>query len=447
MSSRSFGDRARAVIPGGVNSGQRQIPGFGDIVITGSAGARLTDAAGRTYTDYHAAFGPTLLGYHDPDVDRALAEGLRNGPDHPGVGVTPAEIELAEEIVKLVPGIEKVLLTSTGSEATFHALRMARAVTGRRLVVKFQGCYHGWHDAVSLNIISSPDKVGTKDPVSKGILAEVLDATLVLPFNDSDAVRRCFAEHGSDIAGVILEPIPHNVGCLIPDNEFLTTLREQTTKSGSILIFDEVITGFRHALGGYQSIVDITPDLTTLGKALGNGYPIAAIGGRADLMDQFSSVPGAPVFFAGTYNGHPAVVNAALATLKKLQTEPVHDHVFSLGELARKGLADVFAELSVPAIPTGYGSVFVTYFMDGPVPKTYANLLANDAALFVGYRRRLREHGVFELPLNLKRSHASYAHTEADIEQLVEATGKAMRETLAAGSSDASIASTMGGVS
>jgi glutamate-1-semialdehyde 2,1-aminomutase len=448
LSSQSFGDRARAVIPGGVNSGQRQIPGLGDIVITATNGARITDVDGRTYTDYHAAFGPALLGYHDPDVDRALAEGLRTGPDHPGVGVTPAEVELAEEIVKLVPSIEKVLLTSTGSEATFHSLRVARAVTGRRLVVKFQGCYHGWHDSVSLNVISSPEKVGTQDPVSRGILPEVLDATLVLPFNDSEAVRRCFAEHGADIAGVILELIPHNVGCLLPEEEFLRTLREETTKAGAILIFDEVITGFRHSLGGYQSIVGVQPDLTTLGKALGNGYPIAAIGGRADLMDQFSTIPGAPVFFAGTYNGHPAVVNAALAALHKLQTEPVHEHVFRLGDLARTGLREVFADLGVPAVPTGFGSVFLTYFMDGPAPKTYADLLANDTSLFVGYRRRLRDQGVFELPLNLKRSHVSYAHTEADIDQLLTATRTAMQQTLAAGGAgDALAASTMGGVS
>jgi glutamate-1-semialdehyde 2,1-aminomutase len=208
-----------------------------------------------------------------------------------------------------------------------------------------------------------------------------------------------------------------------------------------------VITGFRHALGGWQSISGVIPDLTTLGKALGNGYPIAALGGRADLMEQFSTTPGAPVFFAGTYNGHPAVVAAALATLRKLQAEPVHEHVFRLGDAIRKGLAEVFAELDVPAIPHGYGSVLVTYFMPGPEPKTYADLLANDAALFVGYRRRMLDHGIFEIPLNLKRSHVSYAHTDADVDQLLEATRVSVRDTLRAGAADISGNSTMGGVS
>jgi glutamate-1-semialdehyde 2,1-aminomutase len=441
------GDRARAVIPGGVNSGQRQIPGIADLVITQSSGARFTDEHGRGYTDYHAAFGPPLLGFHDPDVDAAVRAAL-TGVDLPGVAVTPGEIELAEEIVKLMPGIEKVLLTSTGSEATFHALRLSRAVTGRRLIVKFQGCYHGWHDSVSLNVISAPDRVGAPDPISKGILPEVLAATLVLPFNDVAAVRQAFAEHGSDIAAVILEPVPHNVGCLLPDLEFLRCVREETARAGSILVFDEVITGFRHALGGWQSISGVIPDLTTLGKALGNGYPVAALGGRADLMEQFSTTPGAPVFFAGTYNGHPAVVAAALATLRKLQAEPVHEHVFRLGDAIRKGLAEVFAELDVPAIPHGYGSVFVTYFMSGPEPRTYADLLANDAALFVGYRRRMFDHGIFEIPLNLKRSHVSYAHTDADVDQLLEATRISVRDTLRAGAAaDISGNATMGGVS
>jgi glutamate-1-semialdehyde 2,1-aminomutase len=307
MTVQSWADRARSVIPGGVNSGQRQIPGLTDLVITHSAGSQITDQHGRSYTDYHAAFGPQLLGYHDPDVDAAVVAAM-SGPDLAGVAVTPGEVELAEEIVRLVPSIEKVLLASTGSEATFHALRLSRATTGRRLIVKFQGCYHGWHDSVSLNVISAPDKIGQKDPTSKGILPEVLDATLVLPFNDPAAVRQAFAEHGPDIAAVILEPVPHNIGCVLPEASFLQALREETTKAGSILIFDEVITGIRHALGGWQSLCGVTPDLTTLGKALGNGYPIAALGGRADLMDQFSTIPGSPVFFAGTYNGHPAVV-------------------------------------------------------------------------------------------------------------------------------------------
>ncbi|MEU3658035.1 aspartate aminotransferase family protein [Streptomyces sp. NPDC032161] len=444
-SGARLAERARRVVPGGVNSGQRSVPGLTDLVVTGTDGARFRTADGREYTDFHSAFGPPLLGHNDPDVARATAEaGTTLG--HMGVGVTEGEVLLAEQLAELIPSIEKVLLTSTGSEATFHALRVSRAATGRRLVVKFQGCYHGWHDSVSLNVISAPDKVGGHDPISTGILPEVLEATLVLPFNDSEAVRRTFAEHGSDIAAVIVEPVPHNVGALLPYQEFLTTLREETRKAGSVLIFDEVITGFRHDIGGWQKISGVTPDLTTLGKAIANGAPVGAIGGRADLMDLFSTTPGAPAFFAGTYNGHPSVVAAALATLRKLREEPVHEHVFRLGERVRTELTGLYERLGVPAVVTGYGSVFVSYFMPGETPRTYADLLNNDASLFVGYRRRLLEHGLFELPLNLKRSHISYAHTDADVDRLVEGTEAAVRAVLAEGGArDLENTSTMGG--
>ncbi|KIR66100.1 aspartate aminotransferase family protein [Micromonospora harpali] len=451
MNSRSapsgvtLAERARRVIPGGVNSGQRSIPGLTEMVIARASGARFWDADGRQYTDYHAAFGPPLLGHNDPDVNAAVAEaGTR--VDLCGVAVTHGEIQLAETLAELVPSIEKVLLTSTGSEATFHALRVARAATGRRLVVKFQGCYHGWHDSVSLNVISAPDRVGVPDPISTGILPEVLDATLVLRFNDVAAVRAAFAAHGDDIAAVIVEPVPHNVGCLLPDQEFLQALRDECTRAGSVLVFDEVITGFRHDLGGWQRISGVTPDLTTLGKAIANGYPIGALGGRADLMDLFSTRPGAPAFFAGTYNGHPAVVAAALATLGKLRAEPVHEHVYRLGERARAGIAEALADLGVPAVVTGHGSVFVTYFMPGPAPRSYDDLLRNDAGMFIGYRRRMPEHGIFELPLNLKRNHISYAHTDADIDHLVEATRAAVRDTLASGgTTELAGTATMGG--
>ncbi|GAB1511315.1 aspartate aminotransferase family protein [Actinophytocola sp. KF-1] len=436
-------ERARQVIPGGVNSGQRNVPGLSDLVIARARGASFWDADGREYTDYHAAFGPPLLGHADAEVDAAVAETARD-LDLCGVGVTEGEVALAETLTELVPSFERVLLTSTGSEATFHALRVARAATGRRLVVKFQGCYHGWHDSVSLNVISAPDRVGRHDPISTGILPEVLDATLVLRFNDVAAVRETFARHGADIAAVIVEPVPHNVGCLLPDQSFLAALREECTSHGSVLVFDEVITGVRHGLGGWQEISGITPDLTTMGKAIANGYPIGALGGRADLMDLFSSRPGAPVFFAGTYNGHPAVVAAALATLDKLRREPVHEHVFRLGERVRTELTALYRELAVPAVVAGYGSVFVTYFM-ADRPKSYDDLLANDTAMFVGYRRRLLDHGIFELPLNLKRSHISYAHTDDDVDRLLAATEAAVRAQLAGPATDVAGASTMAG--
>ena len=418
--------RAAAVIPGGGNSGQRRLPGLEDLVVTATSGATFTDAEGRTYTDYHAAFGPPLLGHNDPDVDAAVAATARS-VGLMGVGVTPVEIELAERLCELVPSVERVLLTETGSEATFHAIRVARAATGRRYVIKFQGCYHGWHDAVAMNVISLPENVGRHDPLSKGVLPEVTEATIVCRFNDADDVERALTDH--DVAAIILEPIPHNIGAVLPAEGFLERLRELATKHGTVLIFDEVITGFRHALGGYQSIAGVTPDLTTLGKAMGNGWPISALGGSAELMDMFSTTPGRPAFFAGTFNGHPPTAAAALATIEKLQREPVHEHVFRLGERTRAGLAALYARLGVTAVVSGYGSVFLTYFLDGPV-RSYDDLLANDVDLFVGYRRELMKERIFELPLNLKRSHFSYAHTDADVDRLLEATEVAVTRFL-----------------
>ncbi|HLB03403.1 MAG TPA: aspartate aminotransferase family protein [Gaiellaceae bacterium] len=421
-------ERAAAVIPGGVNSGQRRVPGLEDLVVTATAGATFTDAEGHVYTDYHAAFGPPLLGHNDPDVDAAVAAAARS-VGLMGVGVTPVEIELAERLVELVPSIEKVLLTATGSEATFHALRLARTVTGRRHVIKFQGCYHGWHDSVAMNVISPAERVGGKDPLSGGILPEVLDATIVLPFNDADAVERALAAR--DVAAIILEPIAHNIGAVLPRPGFLERLRELATRHGTVLVFDEVITGFRHSLGGYQAMAGVTPDLTALGKAMANSWPVSALGGKAELMDLFSTTPGRPAFFAGTFNGHPAMAAAALATIEKLQREPVHEHVFRLGERAREGLRSLYERLGVPVVVSGFGSVFVTYFLAGPVER-YDDLLANDVDLFLGYRRELMRHGIFELPLNLKRSHFSYAHSDDDVDRLLEATEAAVTTVLEA---------------
>ena len=418
--------RAAAVIPGGVNSGQRQVPGLEDLVIASTSGSTFTDHTGATYTDYHAAFGPPLLGHNDPDVDAAVAAVSRS-VDNMGIGVSRVEVELAEKLVHHVPSLEKVLLTSTGSEATFHALRVSRAATGRRHIVKFQGCYHGWHDSVAMNVISPADKVGHKDPLSKGMLPEVVDATIVCRFNDADEVERALVEH--DVAAIIIELIPHNIGAVLPQPGFVERLRELATKHGTVLIFDEVITGFRHGLGGYQSVLGVTPDLTTLGKAMANGWPVSAIGGKAELMDMFSTTPGRPAFFAGTFNGHPGTSAAALATVEKLEREPVHEHVFRLGDRARTELQAMYDRIGVPAVVSGFGSVFVTYFLEGPVV-SYDDLLRNDVDLFVGYRRELMKEGIFELPLNLKRSHISYAHTDEDVDRLVEGTEAAVSRYL-----------------
>lgn len=416
--------RAKSVIPGGVNSGQRQIPGIETLVIASTSGATFTDVNGRTFVDYHAGFGPALLGHNDPDVDAAAAKAARS-TDLTGVGVSIEEIHLAERLVELIPSFDRVLLTSSGSEATFHALRLARAATGRRRIIKFQGCYHGWHDAVALNVISQPEQVGRQDPLSSGSFPEVIEATVVLPFNDLAAVERAVAEHRGDVAAIILEPIPHNIGAVLPREGYLEGLRQICDREGVVLIFDEVVTGFRHGLAGFQGVVGVTPDLTTLGKAMANGYPIGALGGRAELMEMFSTTPGNPVFFAGTFNGHPGMSAAALATIEKLEREPVHEHIFALGARTRRELSALFEAMKIPAVVSGFGSVWVTYFLEPPID-SYTDLLRNDAALFVGYRLALMEHGIFELPLNLKRNHFSFVHTERHVDELLIATEQAV---------------------
>src|ERR1035437_3273133 len=337
----NFAQRARSVIPGGVNSAQRQVPGLDDLVVTSTWGATILDARGNSYVDYHGAFGATVLGHNDPDVNAAV---VRSISDHSlvGVGVTPQEVELAERLTELWPSFEKVLLTCTGSEATFNAIRLARAATGRRKIVKFQGCFHGSYDSLAMNVISPKERVGKKDPLSAGILPEVVDETLVLRFNDLDEVSRTFDEYRNQIAALILEPIAHNVGTSLPKPGFLEGLRKLCDRDGVILIFDEVVTGFRHAVGGYQSIVGIKPDLTAVGKAIAKGYPIGALGGRSDLMEMFSTIPGHPVFFAGTFNGHPVGTAAALATIDKLTSQSVPEHTFELGNRVRRELKDLF---------------------------------------------------------------------------------------------------------
>jgi len=416
-SSMTLYEEACQVIPGGVNTSLRRVQP--PVVFRESKGAIITDADGRSYIDFHAAFGPILLGHNFPAVNSKVAEAMQE-IDLVGVGTTELEIELARRICKHIPSAERVLFCNSGSEATYHAIRLARAVTGRKKIIKFQGCYHGWHDAVALNVLSPTEKLGRRDPLSAGSLDEVLRNTIVCEFNDLESVERAVSAHQSEIAAMILEPVPHNVGCLLPNPGFLEGLREITRLNDIVLIFDEVITGFRHGLGGYQKVCGVIPDLTTMGKAMANGYPIAALCGKRELMDRFNTHPGGNVFFAGTYNAHPLSCAAANATLHFLETQRVHDHIFKLGDQVRKGLAGIVSRLKIPATVAGFGSVFLTYFMEGPISR-YTDLLRNDERQFLSYRRGLMKRGVFMLPLNLKRNHISFSHTEAHIDSMLQA--------------------------
>ena len=415
-------ERAARVIPGGVNSTNRVLPW--PFVAAEAEGAYITDVDGKRYLDYHAAFGPFVLGHRHPRVNAAVKDAL-DRLDLVGAGVTELEVLLAEKIVEHVPSAERVLLTNSGSEATYAALRLARAVTGRNDIVKFQGTYHGWHDAVLMNVISKPERVGHKDPLSLGMLPEAVDHTHVLPWNDADAVEALLRDRGETIAAIFVEVIPHNIGCVPPRPGYLARLRDLADAYGVVLIFDEVITGFRHDLGGYQRIAGVTPDLTTLAKAMANGYPIAALVGRAELMDRFA--PGGGVLFAGTYNGHVVGVSAALATIAELEDGTVHAHAARLARRAADGLGQLASEFGIPMTVAVFGSVFVPYFMDGAI-ESYTDLLRNDDAADVAFRRTMAERGVFMIPTALKRNHVSAAHTEGDIDRTLEVARDALRD-------------------
>jgi glutamate-1-semialdehyde 2,1-aminomutase len=421
--SKLYAEACR-VIPGGANSAVRNLTP--PLVIKRAEGATLWDVDDNEYLDFHGAFGPPLLGHNHPGVRRRVMEALQAGL-LPGAGVTELEIQVAHKITQHIPSAEKVLLCNTGSEATLHALRVARAVTGRKKIIKFQGCYHGVHDYVLRNVASPAERVGKLDPGSAGMLPEALENTLVCEFNHLEQVETTLHQHRGQVAAIIIEPLAHNVGCILPRRGFLEGLRQLSRGHGAILIFDEVITGFRHHLGGYQKICGVTPDLTTLAKAVANGFPLAAVCGKAEIMDHFNTRPGGDTFFGGTFNGNAIGCAAALATLETLEREPVHEHLFQLGERVRKGLTEIHERLGIPATVAGFGSIFTTYFMEGPI-ESYSDLLRNDATRFVEYRRRLLDHGIFEMPANLKRCHLSFAHTEEDIDRLLEASEQVLKE-------------------
>jgi glutamate-1-semialdehyde 2,1-aminomutase len=403
--------QAADVIPGGVNSGRRNMRS--SICMRRAEGAYFEDVDGNRYIDYHAAFGPVVLGHSHRALTERVSAAIRERVCF-GVATTEPEVELAGKIVKHVPSVEQVLVCNSGNEATHHAIRLARGVTGRDLIVRFTGAYHGFHDFVM--------------PSAGAICNE---RTIECAYNELASVENAFAKHPERIAAVIVEPIMHNSpgAGIVPSQAFLEGLRRICSEQGAILVFDEIITGFRHALGGYQSIVGITPDLTTMGKAIANGFPIAAIGGRRELMEQFDTHPDGIVAYAGTYNGNACSVEAALATIETMESEPVHERLFALGDRMRAGLREIARRAGIPAHVSGFGSLFVLSFMEGPI-ETMADLERNNTELFLAYRCALVERGVFEVPENVGRSHISYSHTEADIDRSLEIAEAALSAAL-----------------
>ena len=416
--------RARRVIPGGVNSASRRLPG--PAAWDWAEGAQIRDVDGNVYLDYHAAFGPIVLGHNDPAVNRAVAAAL-SGPDLIGIGANEGEIALAEKVVAHVPSAEQVLCFSSGSEATYMAVRLARGITGRRKLIKFQGAFHGWHDYLLMNIASPAHMIGRKDPGSAGQLQDAIDNTLVARLNDLGSVEDLVRDNPDQIAAIFLEAIPHNIGCVLPRQDFVAGLRQICDRHGIVLVFDEVITGFRHGLSGFQGHIGVTPDITTMAKAIANGYPCAVVAGRRDFMRHFSTEPGGTVFVGGTYNGHPVGTAAALATIAALEDGTVHERTFRLGEKVRRELAAMADRLGIPMVSAGFGSVFTPYFMEGDIAD-YEDLLRNDNARDVAFRSGMCARGIYMLPIAMKRNHISAAHTEADIDRTLDIAETVLRE-------------------
>lgn len=422
--SQALYEEANLYTPGGVHTSIRNVEPH--LVFTRAEGAYIYDADGNKYIDYQAAFGPYILGHNHPYVNGKVMEALQR-TDLFGNGTTDLEIELAKKICKHVPSAEQVLFCNSGSEATYHAIRLARAVTGRPKLIKFQGCYHGWHDYVARNMLSAWDMVGKRDPGSAGMLEEALDNTLICTYNDLEDVEQTLQREEGSVAAIIVEPIPHNIGCILPREGFLAGLKKLCEAHGALLIFDEVITGFRHDIGGFQKVAGVTPDLTTMGKAMANGFPIAAVAGKRKYMERFNTKPGGDVWFAGTYNGHAVGTAAAIATIELMEQEPVHETIFRLGDHVRSEIRGILDRLGIQGVVSGFGSVWTTYFMDFE-PKHYAELQHNDAEFYVAYRKKLMEKGIFKLPMNLKRNHISYSHTQADIDYTLEMIETVLKE-------------------
>jgi glutamate-1-semialdehyde 2,1-aminomutase len=414
-SEESFA-RAQKVIPGGVNSPVRAFRGVGGAprFIARGEGSRVYDVDGNAYIDYVCSWGPLILGHRPPCVIEALREALEGGTSFGAP--TEREIELAELISRLMPSMEMVRLVNSGTEATMSALRLARGFTGRDLIVKFEGCYHGHVDSLLVKAGSGLATLGIAD--SAGVPRAFAETTLALPFNSIAAVERAFAEHGSRIAAVIVEPVAGNMGCVPPAPGFLEALRELTARHGAVLIFDEVMTGFRVALGGAQARFGIQPDLTTIGKVAGGGLPLAAYGGRAAIMEKVA--PLGPVYQAGTLSGNPLAVAAGLATLRYLAAHP------ETYEVLEARAARLTAWTPPGATINRVGSMFTLYFTEGPVTD-WESAKRSDTARFARFFHFLLEHGVYIAPSQFEAGFVSAAHSEADIAASAEAVREFFR--------------------
>jgi glutamate-1-semialdehyde 2,1-aminomutase len=420
--------RAQSLMPGGVNSPVRAFKSVGgEPFFTERAdGAYLWDVEGARYIDYVGSWGPMIVGHNHPAVREAVERAIGNGLSFG----TPcaAEVTMAETITRLIPSIDMVRMVNSGTEATMSAIRLARGATGRTKIVKFEGCYHGHGDSFLVKAGSGALTFGV--PTSPGVPKANADLTLTLPYNDLHAATKLFAEQSEDIAGLIIEPVAGNMNCIPPADGYLQGLRDLCTQYGTLLIFDEVMTGFRVALGGAQALYGVTPDLTTFGKIIGGGMPVGAYGGRRDLMGQIA--PAGPIYQAGTLSGNPVAMAAGLAMLELVQAPGFHDHLAARTRLLCDGFQSVADGESVPFSTNCVGGMFGLFFTAEKVGN-FAQATGTDVALFKRFFHGMLKRGVYLAPSAFEAGFMSSAHSEQDIADTLEAARGAMREAKQAG--------------
>ncbi len=420
--NESLFTRAQKTIPGGVNSPVRAFRAVGGTprFIVRGEGSRIWDADGREYIDYVGSWGPLVLGHADRDVVAAVQEAAGRGLSFGAP--TQAETEIAEQLARLVPGLELVRLVSSGTEATMSALRLARGASGRSCIVKFEGCYHGHGDSLLVKAGSGALTLG--NPSSAGVTPETAAQTLVLDYNDVTGLGAAFHELGDSIACVIVEPVAGNMNLIAPRPEFLERLRELCTQHAAVLIFDEVMTGFRVALRGAQELYGVQADLVTLGKIIGGGLPLGAFGGRRDIMEKIA--PLGPVYQAGTLSGNPLAVAAGLATLKKLEAPGFYERLAGTARTFCEGLASAARKRGIAFSAQSVGGMFGLYFRAVP-PSSYAEVMQCDTVAFNRFFHAMLERGVYLAPSAYEAGFVSAEHSEADIETTIAAADAAFR--------------------
>jgi glutamate-1-semialdehyde 2,1-aminomutase len=416
-------ERALRLMPGGVNSPVRAFRGVGGapFFVARGDGARVFDVDGRSYVDFLGSWGPLILGHAAPAVVEALTEAVRHGTSYGAP--TPGEVEMADLIGRAVPSMEMVRLVSSGTEAGMSAIRLARGATGRDFIIKFDGCYHGHADSLLVKAGSGGATFGVPD--SLGVPPALAALTLTVPFNDLDAVRRQLEAHPEQVAAVIVEPVAGNMGVVPPAPGFLAGLRDLTARNGSLLIFDEVITGFRVAWGGAQARYGVWPDLTCLGKIIGGGLPVGAYGGSRRIMERVSPLGG--VYQAGTLSGNPLAVAAGLATLRALQTPGTYERLEALGARVERDVVEAARAAGVPVTVNRVGSMLTVFFTDGPVTD-YSTAKRADTARYARYFHAMREGGVFLAPSQFEAAFVSLAHRDEDLAVAARAGREALQK-------------------